>query len=308
MHEAQQEGHHRGNLRGLHARPGGRMRAATVGERRRRRSVRGRRRRPAGAEAHARAAGRHRRRRRHHERGHRRELLSRQGIPRQPMGPLGPGCDRIRSRSAHPAERADGAAHAHRVRGEPRRLADPSRFQLVQHLLAGRRQPRLRIVPCRHELAAEAPALRAPGCLERRVGQQDHAAAVPVLPLLRSGLHREAVRVRHAHARRSLRIAHEERLRQPVSGRLHVLPQRHRERCGPGAVGSHEIRSPVGNQRRRERAGRFQDRSREDAGPERRVLVRLDARLLRQHAPRRGRERPRPGDAAKPVRRMDHHR
>lgn len=87
---------------------------------------------------------------------------------------------------------------------------------------------------------------------ERRVGQQDHAAAVPVLPLLRSGLHREAVRVRHAHARRSLRIAHEERLRQPVSGRLHVLPQRHRERCGPGAVGSHEIRSPVGNQRRRE--------------------------------------------------------
>ena len=33
MHEAQQEGHHRGNLRGLHARPGGRMRAAAVGER-----------------------------------------------------------------------------------------------------------------------------------------------------------------------------------------------------------------------------------------------------------------------------------
>ena len=234
----------------------------------------------AGADPHARAASRRGRSRRHHRRRHQRGRLPRQGVPRRPMGSLGGDRRRVRARGEDASQRADGAAHAHRVRGRPRCVADPSGQQLVQHLLARRRQPRLRILPRRHERAAEEPPLRASRGLERRVGQQDDRAAVPVLPFVRARLHLQAVRVRNAHARGPLQQPQQGQVRKRVPRRLHVVPQRHRGRRGTAAVGPHEVQPPVGHQRRGERAGRVLDRPGENPRPERSVLVRLDARLL----------------------------
>ena len=98
--EIQQTPHHRGDLRRVRGRPRGRMRAA-AGRKRPGHIGRGRRAGAgtlAGRKPHARAAGRHRRRRGDHERRHQRGLLPGQGVPGQPVGPLGPGGRGIRAR------------------------------------------------------------------------------------------------------------------------------------------------------------------------------------------------------------------